>query len=114
MEFMAAYVYFQHYLVNLDISVLMKYLLLLVFYRSFVINSYASVEFNILAVMGYDRFVAICHPLHYHQLMSQGKVCALIAFSLDLCLCYFWSLFHINCTAYILSQIHRKAILYEF
>ncbi|XP_061072366.1 olfactory receptor 51E1-like [Conger conger] len=47
----------------------------------FCIHTYASVEFNILAVMGYDRFVAICQPLHYHQIMSHRKVCALIAFS---------------------------------
>ncbi|XP_061072393.1 olfactory receptor 52L1-like [Conger conger] len=47
----------------------------------FCIHTYASVEFNILAVMGYDRFVAICQPLHYHQLMSHRKVCTLIALS---------------------------------
>ncbi|XP_061072368.1 olfactory receptor 52D1-like [Conger conger] len=47
----------------------------------FCIHTYGSVEFNILAVMGYDRFVAICQPLHYHQLMSHRIVCALIAFS---------------------------------
>ncbi|XP_061072385.1 olfactory receptor 52K2-like [Conger conger] len=47
----------------------------------FCIHTYASVEFTTLAVMGYDRFVAICHPLHYHQLMSHRKVGALIALS---------------------------------
>ncbi|XP_035241429.1 olfactory receptor 51L1-like isoform X2 [Anguilla anguilla] len=45
----------------------------------FCIHTYGSVEFNTLAVMGYDRYVAICHPLHYHQLMSHRKVYALIA-----------------------------------
>ncbi|XP_061072387.1 olfactory receptor 52D1-like [Conger conger] len=47
----------------------------------FCIHSHAAVEFCILAVMGYDRYVATCHPLHYHQLMSHRKVCALIALS---------------------------------
>ncbi|XP_061072397.1 putative olfactory receptor 10J6 [Conger conger] len=47
----------------------------------FCIQTYGSVEFSILAVMGYDRYVAICHPLHYRQLMSHRKVCALIALS---------------------------------
>ncbi|XP_064159364.1 olfactory receptor 52L1-like [Anguilla rostrata] len=47
----------------------------------FSVQTYGSVEFSILAVMGYDRYVAICHPLHYHQLMSRRKVCALIALS---------------------------------
>ncbi|XP_064158777.1 olfactory receptor 52K2-like [Anguilla rostrata] len=47
----------------------------------FCIHTYAAVEFTTLAVMGYDRYVAICHPLHYHQLMSHRKVCIFIAFS---------------------------------
>ncbi|XP_035241436.1 olfactory receptor 51G2-like [Anguilla anguilla] len=51
------------------------------FLQVFCIHTYGSVEFNTLAVMGYDRYVAICHPLHYHQLMSQRKFCTLIALS---------------------------------
>ncbi|XP_035241939.1 olfactory receptor 49-like [Anguilla anguilla] len=47
----------------------------------FCVHTYGSVEFCILAVMGYDRYVAICHPLHYHQLMSHRKLCTLIALS---------------------------------
>ncbi|XP_064159119.1 olfactory receptor 51E1-like [Anguilla rostrata] len=47
----------------------------------FCIHTCVSVEFTILAVMGYDRYVAICHPLHYHQLMSHRKVCTLMALS---------------------------------
>ncbi|XP_072286960.1 olfactory receptor 8J3-like [Pyxicephalus adspersus] len=35
-------------------------------------------ELLILAVMSYDRYVAICNPLHYHRVMSR-KVCALLA-----------------------------------
>ncbi|XP_061072381.1 olfactory receptor 4B13-like [Conger conger] len=47
----------------------------------FFVHSYNAVEFTILAVMGYDRYVAICQPLHYHQLMSHRKMCILIALS---------------------------------
>ncbi|XP_035241422.1 olfactory receptor 51E1-like [Anguilla anguilla] len=47
----------------------------------FCIHTYGAVEFSILAVMGYDRYVAICHPLHYYQLMSHRKVCTLSALS---------------------------------
>ncbi|XP_061072382.1 olfactory receptor 4B13-like [Conger conger] len=47
----------------------------------FFVHSYNAVEFTILAVMGYDRYVAICHPLHYHQLMSHRRMYILIASS---------------------------------
>ncbi|XP_035242283.1 olfactory receptor 142-like [Anguilla anguilla] len=44
----------------------------------FCLHLYGSVDFTILAVMGYDRYVAICRPLHYHLLMPHRKVCTLI------------------------------------
>ncbi|XP_035242172.1 olfactory receptor 142-like [Anguilla anguilla] len=47
----------------------------------FCVHTYAAVEFTILGVMGYDRYVAICYPLHYHQLMSHRRLCTLIALS---------------------------------
>ncbi|XP_028277996.1 olfactory receptor 2A25-like [Parambassis ranga] len=40
----------------------------------FAIHTYAFAEFTILAVMSYDRYVAICHPLSYHTIMSQRVV----------------------------------------
>ncbi|XP_061105430.1 olfactory receptor 4B13-like [Conger conger] len=45
------------------------------------LHTYAITEFTILAVMGYDRYVAICHPLQYHSIMSASKVCMFISFS---------------------------------
>ncbi|XP_036393560.1 olfactory receptor 142-like [Megalops cyprinoides] len=47
----------------------------------FCLHTYAIIEFTILAVMGYDRYVAICHPLHYHLIVSPRKVYMLITFS---------------------------------
>ncbi|XP_064159043.1 olfactory receptor 10J5-like [Anguilla rostrata] len=51
--------------------------------------SYAFVEFTILAAMSYDRYVAICHPLHYHLLMSPKKLYAAITLSWAIPLIYF-------------------------
>lgn len=44
------------------------------------LHTYAITEFTILAVMGYDRYVAICHPLQYHSIMSISKVYKCTAF----------------------------------
>lgn len=46
----------------------------------FLLHTYAGAEFCILALMGYDRYLAICLPLHYHSIMSHSKVCRLVAF----------------------------------
>jgi len=45
----------------------------------FAVHTYAITEFTILAVMSYDRYVAICHPLSYHAIMSQ-RIAKLIVF----------------------------------
>ncbi|XP_071317660.1 olfactory receptor 52L1-like [Trachinotus anak] len=40
----------------------------------YAIHTFAITEFTILAVMSYDRYVAICYPLPYHAIMSQRLV----------------------------------------
>ncbi|XP_029437515.1 olfactory receptor 1009-like [Rhinatrema bivittatum] len=39
---------------------------------------FACVEFVIISVMAYDRYVAVCHPLHYAVIINQ-RLCALMA-----------------------------------
>ncbi|CAL8353993.1 unnamed protein product [Lota lota] len=40
----------------------------------FAVHSYAFCEFTNLAVMAYDRYVAICLPLQYHLIMTPRRV----------------------------------------
>ncbi|XP_037533855.1 olfactory receptor 10A6-like [Nematolebias whitei] len=48
------------------------------FLQVFCLYTYGSVEFTNLAVMSYDRYVAICQPLQYKTIMSQRRVVFLI------------------------------------
>lgn len=40
----------------------------------YAVHTFAITEFTILAVMSYDRYLAICYPLPYHAIMSQRLV----------------------------------------
>ncbi|XP_037534315.1 olfactory receptor 10A3-like [Nematolebias whitei] len=51
------------------------------FLQIYCIHTYGTVEFYILAVMSYDRYFAICHPLQYNTLMTVKKVTVFIAVS---------------------------------
>ncbi|KAM9347558.1 olfactory receptor 52E8-like [Symphorus nematophorus] len=51
------------------------------FVQGFVINSSFASELSILAVMAYDRYVAICHPLRYNSVMTMQRISLLVAFS---------------------------------
>ncbi|XP_075334680.1 olfactory receptor 10A3-like [Odontesthes bonariensis] len=51
------------------------------FTQMFVIYVYAACEMTILCIMAYDRFVAICQPLHYHSKMTFKMVMCLIIFA---------------------------------
>ncbi|MEQ2193228.1 hypothetical protein XENOCAPTIV_027046, partial [Xenoophorus captivus] len=51
----------------------------LCFLQIFFLYMYVNVEFYNLAVMSYDRYLAICHPLHYNTQMSLNKVVRLTA-----------------------------------
>ncbi|XP_068441890.1 olfactory receptor 52E4-like [Clinocottus analis] len=51
----------------------------LCFLQIFSLYTYCSIEFTNLAVMSYDRYLAICYPLQYKTLMTQKKIAILIA-----------------------------------
>uniref|UniRef100_A0A3Q1B873 G-protein coupled receptors family 1 profile domain-containing protein n=1 Tax=Amphiprion ocellaris TaxID=80972 RepID=A0A3Q1B873_AMPOC len=53
------------------------------FLQVFIIYSNIKVDYSILVLMAYDRFVAICKPLEYHSVMSVRRTTVLI------CLCWF-------------------------
>ncbi|XP_075960204.1 olfactory receptor 6C1-like [Anarhichas minor] len=49
--------------------------------QAFVMYSFACCDLSILAVMAYDRYLAICRPLHYHFVMTKRRLSQLICFS---------------------------------
>ncbi|XP_034741173.1 olfactory receptor 6N1-like [Etheostoma cragini] len=53
----------------------------LCFIQIYVINTYLSCEMTFLSIMAYDRFVAICQPLHYHSKMTFKMVTHLVIFA---------------------------------
>lgn len=49
------------------------------FTQIYVIYTYASYELTLLSIMAYDRYVAVCQPLHYHSKITKRSVMLLIA-----------------------------------
>lgn len=58
----------------------------------YLILNFAGIENCLLAVMAYDRYVAICHPLKYTVIMNQYVCAMLLLFSLFLSIVH--ALFH--------------------
>ncbi|XP_067110347.1 olfactory receptor 4C3D-like [Osmerus mordax] len=57
--------------------------------QAFVIYSSSCCDFSILAVMAYDRYVAICRPLQYHSVMTKQWVTQLVSYPWLSTWCFF-------------------------
>ena len=81
-------------------------------------HTFATVEFTILAVMAYDRYVAICYPLQYHLLMSPTKVKAGIALSwlfpsMYYALCFSATTVHIPICEKLLEKVYCSELPFQ-
>uniref|UniRef100_H3CQ34 G-protein coupled receptors family 1 profile domain-containing protein n=1 Tax=Tetraodon nigroviridis TaxID=99883 RepID=H3CQ34_TETNG len=54
------------------------------FTQIYVIYTYGSFELSFLSVMAYDRYVAVCQPLHYHNKIRTRAVILLIALAVTI------------------------------
>ncbi|XP_044058406.1 olfactory receptor 6N1-like [Siniperca chuatsi] len=49
------------------------------FLQIYCVHTYGAVEYLNLAIMSYDRYLAICYPLQYNTHMTYNKIATLIA-----------------------------------
>ncbi|XP_028992148.1 olfactory receptor 6N2-like [Betta splendens] len=56
-------------------------------FQVFILHSYAKVDYSILVLMAYDRYVAICRPLEYRRVMSVRATALLVTLSWLVPLC---------------------------
>ncbi|XP_005745777.1 olfactory receptor 142-like [Pundamilia nyererei] len=49
--------------------------------QAFIMYLFPCCDLSILAVMAFDRYLAICRPLHYHSFMTKKRLSQLVCFS---------------------------------
>ncbi|XP_035532717.1 olfactory receptor 6N1-like [Morone saxatilis] len=99
------------------------------FTQIYVIYTYASYELTLLGIMAYDRYVAVCQPLYYHNKMTSKlvsklvflaglyptfsiAVCVYLAFRLPLCgnkipkvFCANWPVVKLSCVTTVINNM---------
>ncbi|XP_014904035.1 olfactory receptor 52E4-like, partial [Poecilia latipinna] len=66
--------------------------------QGFCVHTYGAAIQTILAVMAYDRYVAVCEPLRYHSIMTSARLhsCCAVAWIVALLLIAVLFSFHMN------------------
>ncbi|XP_063060799.1 olfactory receptor 11A1-like [Engraulis encrasicolus] len=70
--------------------------------------TYATAEFCHLSVMSYDRYTSICHPLQYNTIMTQRKVCILLALAWSSSFCQFTITLSLNVQLELCGNVIQK------
>lgn len=108
------------------------------FVQIYVIYSSVKIDYTILVVAAYDRYVAICRPLEYHAVMSKQRVVLLLGLSwlvplccetlvislsstLELCgshidkvFCENWAVVKLACSATTANNIAGMAVIFFY
>ncbi|XP_059187044.1 olfactory receptor 4B13-like [Centropristis striata] len=79
------------------------------FLQIYCVHTYGAIEYLNLAVMSYDRYLAICYPLQYNTRMTSNKIATLIAltwlYPLLACIVY---IFYLNSHSQLCGNIIYK------
>ncbi|KAF3834503.1 hypothetical protein F7725_027061 [Dissostichus mawsoni] len=80
----------------------------LCFLQIYSLHTYVCVEFINLAVMSYDRYLAICYPLQYNTRMTSKKVSMLITMTWLLPFIAIWILISLSLSLQLCGNIINK------
>ncbi|XP_021170274.2 olfactory receptor 488-like [Fundulus heteroclitus] len=82
----------------------------LCFLQIFCLFTYGNVEFYNLAAMSYDRYLAICHPLHYNTRMQMNTVIRLVVLSWFLALLSIIVVISLNASSRLCGNIIDRVV----
>lgn len=82
--------------------------------QGFVLHSSVCADFSFLALMAYDRYMAICRPLVYHSVMTKQRVCiyGFIAWFIPFCLIFISTITTATASSRLCGS-HTEDLLYQ-